>query len=211
MTKYLILLTASLCLIGTRNVAFAGSICDGVTNNLVANCGFETGDFTSWSLSGNDTPFENGNLYGVEGTDPLDGISPNSGSNQAYIGDLVANSTTLSQTLSTLAGDTYNISFYLAQDTAPAGNYSNALTVSFDGNTLDSETGVPVEGYTQYSYQALASTNSTVFSLTLGNDLGEFLLDDVVVGIPEPSTWVLLLSGCALAAFVKRRRAIATT
>ncbi len=30
-----------------------GSICDNVPGNLVANCGFETADFTSWAQSGN--------------------------------------------------------------------------------------------------------------------------------------------------------------
>ena len=36
--------------------------------------------------------------------------------------------------------------------------------------------------------------------MTLGNDLGEFLLDDVtVVAAPEPSTWTLALAGVFLA------------
>jgi len=30
------------------------SYCDGVAGNLIANCGFETGDFTDWALAGAD-------------------------------------------------------------------------------------------------------------------------------------------------------------
>lgn len=30
----------------------ASSICDGVAGNLVANCDFETGNFTGWTFSG---------------------------------------------------------------------------------------------------------------------------------------------------------------
>jgi len=89
------------------------SLCDASAGNLVANCGFETGDFTSWTLSGLDVPLESGNLYGVEGVDP-DGIFPNSGSSQAYIGDLVANATTLSQDIITKPADQYLVSWYLA-------------------------------------------------------------------------------------------------
>src|SRR5271154_972373 len=69
----------------------ANVLCSANPNNLVTNCGFETGDFTGWSLSGNDVPSELNNLYGVEGVDPLDGIAPHSGNFQVFIGDLESN------------------------------------------------------------------------------------------------------------------------
>jgi len=31
--------------------AVAGSICDGAGGNLVQNCGFETGDFSGWTVT----------------------------------------------------------------------------------------------------------------------------------------------------------------
>jgi hypothetical protein len=199
---------AMLCLVAVQRQAVAGpvSACNAISTNLVANCGFETGDVTSWTLSGNDVPMELGNLYGVEGTDPLDGIAPNSGSDQAYFTDLDANATTLSETLTTIPGLLYQISWYLAQDTAPAGNYTNLFSASFGGTSLTSLTAVPVEGYTQYTFAGRAATASTVLSFTLGNDLGEFLLDDINVSpAPEPGTWLLLLSTGGLSAFWPRR------
>lgn len=170
----------------------AASICNTNPANLVANCGFETGDFTSWTLAGNDVPLSAGVLYGVEGVDPFDGISPHSGVDQAFIADLVSNSLTLSQTIATVPTDVYTVSWYLAQDTPVAGTYSNALSATFGATTLVSLKAVPVEGYTLYSYSVAATSASTVLNLTLGNDLGEFLLDDVSVvpaPTPEPSTW----------------------
>jgi len=181
--------------------------CD-AASNLVANCGFQTGDFTNWAVSGNDVPGEQDNLYGVEqGADPFDGISPNSGNYQAFFADLTANATTISQTLSTQAGDTYLISFFLAQDTAPGtGEGSNSLDVMFGGTTLTNQNNVGVQGYSEYSFLANATSGSTTLSLTLGNGLGEFLLDDVSVSVPEPSTAAGVGIGLLAIMFATRRQ-----
>jgi hypothetical protein len=175
---------------------------------LVANCGFETGDFTSWTLSGKDVTAGLLNIqYGVElGTDP-DGNDPNSGSYQAWFADTTADTMTLSQVLSTKAGDTYQISFYLAQDTALVSPYHNAFSAAFGTDTLASLTAIPVQGYTMYTLTA--ATGSTDLSFELGNDLGEFLLDDVQVTdvtTPEPATLLLLLSAGAVSGLAKKLR-----
>jgi hypothetical protein len=198
------------CLLSMQGQAVAASICDGTAGNLVLNCGFETGDLTSWTVAGNDTPLSEGVLYGGElGADPFDSILPNSGAGQAFVADLVANATMFSQVLATTPGDTYAVSFYLAQDTAPGGlcgavQCSNELQASFDGISLVATSAIPVEGYTQYSYTETAADASSTFSITLGNDLGQFLVDDVVVAdttvasTPEPSAWLLMLAACGI-------------
>ena len=197
-------------LLMASSASFASpSACDTQVGNLLVNCGFETGDFTGWTVSGNDVPGASGNLYGVEqGADPFDGISPNSGNYQAFIADLAANATTLSQTLATQVGNKYLISFALAQDTAPgSGEASNSLNVLFGGNTLINQSNVPVEGYTDYSFMATATSDSTALSLTLGNGLGEFLLDDVsVTSLPEPSSVAAVGIGLLAMMFAMRRR-----
>ena len=199
------LLCVAFCLFVGLPESHAGSICS-ASPNLVANCGFETGDFTSWTLSGNDVPGELGNLYGVEfGADPIDGILPNSGSYQAYFADLVSNATTISQTIPTSVGTQYAVSWYLAQDTAPSTEYSNLFSASFGGVSLVSLTAMPVQGYTFYSYVAAPTSSSSVLSLTLGNGLGEFLLDDVTVtAAPEPAAWTLVLAGVLACIFGRK-------
>jgi hypothetical protein len=185
------------------------SICDAVAGNLVNNCGFETGDFTGWSLAGNDvTAGLLGNLYGVEGTDPIVGTLPNSGNSQAYFSDIVSNATTLSQTLATVAGTTYTVSFELAQQLEGPGTVNNSVVASFGGATLATLTNVAVQGYTLYTYTATAGSASSLLSLTFGNDIGEFLLDDVTVTAqaPLPAAGWLLLSALPLVGAMTRRR-----
>jgi hypothetical protein len=181
-------------------------ICGSAAGQLVANCGFETGDFTSWTLSGNNVPGQEGNLYGVEGTDP-DGTPPNSGSNQAYFGTLFANPTTLQQTIATTAGGVYSVSWYLAQDTDATAQNPNEFSASFGGVSLVNAIDVPVQGYTEYSFLVDATSSSSALDLTFGNDLGFFLVDDVSVTAvtPEPPAWTLMLVGLMGAAFYWKR------
>jgi hypothetical protein len=200
------------CLFFGATQSRASSDCTAVVGNLVANCGFETGDFTSWTLSGNDVPGSLNNLYGVEGTDPIDGISPLDGSYQAYIGDLDSNATTLAQTIATTSGSEYTITFYVAQDTDPSSEYGNELIASFGGTSLIDDSDVAVEGYTKYTYNVDATSASSTLDLTLGNGLGEFLLDDVSVVddtpvvTPEPGSLLLFCTGLLAMVGVARRR-----
>jgi hypothetical protein len=178
----------------------------GVAGNLVQNCGFETGDFSSWAVTGSP-------LNGIEGFDIGDGINPLTGADQADFYGLTTSPTTISQTIGTNTGDTYTISFYLAQDTAVSTGYPNEFSALFGGVGIDDKQ-VVVEGYTKYMFSEVASSSSSVLALTFGNDGGEFLLDDVsvvdttpvgIAATPEPSAWVFMLTAMMGAAFLWKR------
>jgi len=181
---------------------FGASLCTGISPNLVTNCGFETGDFTGWTIAGN-TLNPGGNYYGV------DAFDANSGSFGAYLSqdfvDRGASPLTLSQTLTTSVGAVYNVMFWLEQDTAPTTGYIHSFTAAWGGTTIQSLTptvALPgtVGSFTEYSFSETATSISTALTFTIENDDSYWSLDDVSVSpaatVPEPSTG--LLAGMAL-------------
>jgi hypothetical protein len=166
----------------------AASICDGDINNLVKNCGFETGDFTDWTVA-----------YAASGSFlTVDTFDPNSGSYDASFGASDSEVDTITQTLATIAGDSYAFSFYLFDRNEQAGLFQ----ADFDGNQELDVTTAP-GSYQQYIFDVTASTDSTVIQFDGYNAAARFVLDDVQVddlgpAVPEPASF--LLAGFGLAA-----------
>jgi hypothetical protein len=183
----------------------ASDVCNIGAANLVQNCGFETGDLTDWTVTGTDSgPNQLGYEYGV------DQVEVYSGDYSAFFGP-IGGVMDVSQTLATTAGDDYEISFALGQDTAPVAPYNNSFDVSFDGTALfATETQFPQSPYTIYTYYATAADNSALLQFAFQNDIGYFGLDSVVVeaesSVPEPASFSLM-AGALLVAGIGVRAA----
>jgi len=191
-------------------------VCSALVNgqpNIVNNCGFETGSFSSWTIGGN-TANPGGNYYGV------DSFDAHSGNNGAYVSqDYVDGGTvpvTLSQTLSTTPGSEYVVSFWLDQDTAPTAGYNHAFSAVFGGTTmltLSPTVAAPgtVGSFVEYTFDEVATSATTTLQFSFENDDSYWSFDDVSVATmtPEPST--LFSAGAALAAllFIRSRRSLA--
>jgi hypothetical protein len=161
--------------------------------NLVLNTGFETIDFSDWTVTGDGVAIDNAfpntgccdAVFTATTTDPDAGV--------------------LSQTLSTEAGKSYTLSFAVLDE---AGFSGDTFTVQFGGfsTTITGDQAAPPGNlpslYTAETFVVPAVDiigGATILSFKGLNypSLGiDWNLDDVSLtasAVPEPATWVLLI------------------
>jgi subtilase family serine protease len=164
-----------------------------IGQNIVQNGGFETGDFTDWTL--------NTNGYGilVDGTSSsVTGISPHSGNYLAGLGQS-GSPGYISQTLPTIANQSYLLSLWLnspdvttisqAQKEGVTSNMPNQFIVSWNGTTLYNQTNIPpISGWTNLQFVVAATSSSTVLQFGGRADPWFLGLDDINAWpIPAPN------------------------
>jgi len=142
----------------------SAALCDHVPGNLVANCGFETGDFTAWARSG-DPSF----------------TSIDRGAGHSGMFGLVAGPSGLgfiAQNLATTPGGTYSICYWLLN----LGGPPNRFQVSWGGTVIrDDYDRLPWGGYMQFCQDAVAPSDTTEVKFGFQQLPSFFLFDDVSV------------------------------
>jgi hypothetical protein len=159
-----------------------------IGQNIVQNGGFETGDFTDWTLITNGfTTVDNGSQTG---------ISPEAGTYFAALGQS-GSPGYLSQTLSTIANQSYLLSLWfnspnvteLSVKTGVTSNTPNQFVVSWNGTTLFNQTNIPpISGWTNLQFIVTATSSSTVLQFGGRCDPWYLGLDNINVWpIPAPN------------------------
>ena len=152
-----------------------------VDPSIVVNGGFETGDFTGWTLNG-DTVVGNVTYNTVAPDDFYPGIV-HSGLFGAFLGE--ANTTaSLTQTLPTVPGQQYQISFWLDETNDTGG--VQQFAVQWDGTNIMNLMNSASFDWTNFQYTVTASSTNTVLEIDEENDPGYFGFDDVSV-TPVPT------------------------
>jgi len=141
------------------------SACDMVATNLVHNCGFETGDFTSWTRSGDPsfTSIDSGSAH-----------TGNFGLDTGPTGDLGF----IAQVLATGdQGAMHHISFWLLN----LGGTPNRFQVSWEGNIIYDQSDLNQFGYTRFDFDVFACGQGSELKFGFLQVPSFFFFDDVVV------------------------------
>ena len=157
-----------------------------IGQSALQNGGFETGDFSGWTLNGDGGSGANV-TNGVVSATYTDSIGDNyvhSGSWGAALGQY-GSVATLTQTIPTAIGQRYLLSLWLEN---PTNLTKEVFAVSWGGTNIYSVTNPPQFGWSNYTWVVTASTTNTLLRFTAENDQDYFGLDDIsLIPVPAPN------------------------
>ena len=163
--------------------------------NLLTNGGFETGSFSGWTPTGDQT------FNGVQCPGP--GPTVFEGNCSAFFGP-VGTTGGISQSVTIGAGLPVHILFWVLFD----GGATSSFNATWDGTALDAfPLNNPPAGATLYHFGLLtAAGGSHTLAFSFRDDPGFIFLDGVEVRVPEPATIALLGAALAGLGFSRRRK-----
>jgi Right handed beta helix region/Carbohydrate binding domain len=153
-----------------------------VTPNLVVNGGFESGDLSGWTLSGN----TGGHQIYIAPTDFPGDV--HTGGYSAGLGSMNRTDGILTQDIATTAGQHYTLSFWIESDNG-GSTPINHFAAKWNGQTLMAVTDAPNSGYQLHTFDVVGINGNSVLEFDAYNHPDAWRLDDVTLtttGAPPP-------------------------
>jgi hypothetical protein len=198
MNKFVMVLAVLAVLVGSRPAS---------ADLLVNNGSFETGNFNGWNVNASNTSVQASGGF-------LGGYTAENGNDYAALGTSGPSLGTVAQTFATTAGDSYTLSYYLANNN---GTTLNEFRTAINGTTYFDQVNIARQSFTLYTDSFTATGSSSTVTFSERDFLGYLGLDNVsvtqnVASVPEPSTFIVsLVGGLALCGYglrsVRRRAA----
>lgn len=155
-----------------------------VGQSIVVNGGFETGDFTGWTLMGDTITYHN--VCNIVATDADYPGVVHTGDYGAFLGE-IGYAASLSQALPTVPGQIYLVSFWL--DNVQAGGGQTFSAFWNNTNYIDLESPSDFT-WSNFQFVVTAETTNDVLEFFAENDANYFGFDDVTV-TPVPPVFFL--------------------
>lgn len=195
---------------------FSSSLCDSIAGNIVANCGFEGGTYssnidgtTNSNVPNSWTP--NAGFDDYTSFDHVVAGPVNSGSYALSIGnDDPQPVPMLSQTLTDTPGVTYDGSLYVYYGGAGTSDTSVFFDAIIDNTDVVTLNNSAPAVYTPYTF-SFVGTGSDTLTLQGNTTPSEWYVDDIVItgtatsAIPEPNTALLIAVSCGVLLLLRRR------
>jgi len=187
------------------NVVF-NNLTAGTTQNrqfdlYVGNGGFETSGLDYWTLVGDPTltstvAGDDGDVAGEDSVpDVSDAVFVHSGIYGGYLGEY-PDTGTLSQTVSTIAGQKLLVSYWLTCVAYQGQTAPNAFAAKWNGSTLFTAANLPAFGWTNMQYVVTSAGANGTLEFDFNDSPAAFGLDDVVVEtVPQPVLGSTVVSG----------------
>ena len=153
-----------------------------IGQSLVTNGGFETGDFSGWTLTADSGSTQVGNLPGLV----------HAGKYGAELGQ-AGSLGYLAQTLPTTAGQTYQVSLWLSnpKNSISTNATPNEFLLQWEGATIFDATNLPFTAWTNFQFTVTATNSGSLLQFGFRDDPYYLGLDDVgvkpVAALPAPA------------------------